>query len=130
MKAHTSDGFDAEINVTPMIDVLLVLLVIFMLAQTGRYAFDVNVPPPRESDPRSPTAPPPIVLELPAGGGYALNGRAVVAGELPSLLEEVYRERRAAVLFIRAAAARPYRDVIEAADVARGAGVQVIGYMP
>src|SRR5215213_4297799 len=98
----SSGGVQSDINVTPMIDVLLVLLIIFMITQPlSRMALDVQVPPP--DTPQTTKAPPSqIVLELADGGGYS----------------------------IKAGPNRLYQDVIDAMDVARGAGVQIIGFTP
>ena len=117
-----------EINVAPMIDVLLVLLVVFMLSMTVWRVIPVNVPPP-QSTPSRPHAPP-IVLELRADHTYAINSSVVAHAELGARLAQIYRTRPDAALFIRSASDWRYGEVIEAADLARGAGVQVIGYMP
>jgi biopolymer transport protein TolR len=129
MQTARRDGLEAEINVIPMIDVLLVLLVIFMLIPKDRSFFRVYVPPP---EPRRslPNATPQIVLELRPDGSYAINGMVVPAHQLEARLAGVYTGRAAKLLFIRAAKSRRYREVIHAADVARGAGVEVIAYMP
>src|SRR5690348_18129465 len=77
MTTGASAGVQSDINVTPMIDVLLVLLIIFMITQPlSRMALDVQVPPP--DTPQTTKAPPSqIVLELGDDGGYAINGQPV-----------------------------------------------------
>ena len=120
-------GLAAEINVTPMIDVLLVLLVIFMLVPRKRSVFDVNIPPERS---QSGTPQPQIVLELRADRSYAINGTTVDKEELKQRLAQIYAARPVKLLFIRTGPGWRYGEVIEAADIARGAGVQVIGYAP
>jgi len=120
-------GLTADINVTPMIDVLLVLLVIFMLMPQKRSLFPVNVPP--ERGPRG-RHPPQIVLELGGDRSYAINGLRTGKEQLGQRLKEIYGGRPLKVLFIRTAPGWRYGEVIEAADIARGAGVQVIGYVP
>lgn len=117
-----------EINVTPMIDVLLVLLVVFMLAARLRAILSVNVPSPAPSS--RPARSPAVVLDLQSDGSYALNGAAVVPGALSDRLRELYASGGRGVLFVRAAPHRRYREVVEMVDVARGAGVSVISYMP
>lgn len=122
------DGkMNGEINVTPMIDVLLVLLVIFMLTLQLRMLFSLNVPPPEEVVGRPQ---PEIVLDLDALGGYTINGLRVSRGNLEGRLRALYKSRPTKLLFVRSAGARPYNDVIDAIDGARAAGVEVIGYMP
>ena len=120
-------GLAAEINVTPMIDVLLVLLVIFMLVPRKRGVFDVNIPPDRGV---SGTHLPQIVLELRADRSYAINGATIDKEELKQRLAEIYAERPLKLLFVRTEPGWRYGEVIEAADIGRGAGVQVIGYVP
>jgi biopolymer transport protein TolR len=120
----------SEPNVVPMIDILLVLLIIFMITQPlSRMALDVQVPPP---DPPVTTKAPPsqIVLELADDGGYAINGQPVPKDQLDTQIHAIYDQRPAKLLFIKAGGNRIYQDVIEAMDVARGAGVQIIGFTP
>ena len=117
-----------QINVTPMIDVLLVLLVIFMLAIQIRMILPVQVPAPADEDQRPGS--PQVVLDLKADGSYAINQSAVAFPDLATRLRELYGDGKRKVLYVRAAPQRRYREVIEAIDIARGAGVPVVGYMP
>src|SRR5687767_3919746 len=83
-------GMSAAINVTPMIDVLLVLLIIFMVVQQGtRKGIDAQLPPPRGSAPPTddPTA---IVLEVLGGGRYAINRQPVGAEGLESAVARTF----------------------------------------
>ena len=123
-------GLSSEPNVVPMIDILLVLLIIFMITQPlSRMAMDVQVPPP--DTPQTTKAPPSqIVLELGDDGGYAINGQPVPKDQLDTQMHAIYDQRPAKLLFIKAGANRIYQDVIEAMDLARGAGVQIIGFTP
>ena len=125
-----SGGVQSDINVTPMIDVLLVLLIIFMITQPlSRMALDVQVPPPEET--ATTKAPPSqIVLELGDDGSYAINGQPVPRDQLDTQIHAIYDQRPAKLLFIKAAPNRIYQEVVEAMDVARGAGVQIIGFTP
>jgi len=120
-------GLAAEINLTPMIDVLLVLLVIFMLVPRKRAVFDVNIPADRGIRGASL---PQIVLELRADRSYAINGTTIEKNGLKQGLAQIYAARPLKLVFIRVGQGWRYGEVIEAADIARGAGVQVIGYMP
>ena len=120
----------SEPNVVPMIDILLVLLIIFMITQPlSRMAMDVQVPPPEEPT-ASKTPPSQIVLELGDDGSYAINGQPVPADQLDTQIHAIYDQRPAKLLFIKAGPNRIYQDVIHAMDVARGAGVQIIGFTP
>jgi biopolymer transport protein ExbD len=120
----------SEINVTPMIDVLLVLLIIFMIAQPlSRMAMDIQVPPP--DTPQTNTPPPSqIVLELRDDGSYAINSQPYPLDQLDAQLHAIYDARPAKLMFVKAGPNRIYQDVIQAMDIARGAGVQVIGFTP
>lgn len=122
-------ALNADINVTPMIDVLLVLLVVFMLSMQFRSILPVNVPPPANAATRSEKSPQ-LVLEVMEDGSYAINGTTTAEGALSDRLRELTDGGRRNLIFVRAAPRRPYRDVIHAADLAKGAGFEIIGYMP
>lgn len=115
-----------EINMTPMIDVLLVLLVIFMLAQpTNEMALDIQLPEP---DPQEATATvPPIVLELDASGVLRLNTALVPNDQIAVRLRQVYEGRNDRVLFVKADGSRLYQEIVQLMDIAKGAGVEVLG---
>lgn len=116
----------SSINMTPMIDVLLVLLAIFMIAQPVRLqTLDVQLP--REKSSEATASAPPIVLEIDADGAYTLNKRPIASGNLEAMLRQVYRNRPDKVLFIQADGDVVYEKVIAAMDAARGAGVSVLG---
>ena len=120
----------ADINVTPLIDVLLVLLIIFMITQPlSRKAFDVQVPPEQATKQKSQPSSQ-IVLELRSDGSYAINGQPYPLNQLEQAFHQIYDVRPAKLLFIKAAPNRKYLDVMQAMDIAHGAGVQVIGFTP
>ncbi len=122
-------ALNSDINVTPMIDVLLVLLVVFMLSIQFRSLLPINVPPPADQSRPGPTAPQ-VVLELREDGSYAINGTVTALDILSERLSELSAGGKRNQIFVRAAPRRPYRDVIRAVDLARGAGFQIVGYMP
>jgi biopolymer transport protein ExbD len=120
----------SEPNVVPMIDILLVLLIIFMITQPlSRMAMDVQVPPPEQTT-TTQQANNQIVLELGDDGSYAINGQPVPKDQLDTQIHAIFDPRPAKLLFIKAGTNRIYQDVVEAMDVARGAGVQIIGFTP
>jgi biopolymer transport protein TolR len=120
----------SEPNVVPMIDILLVLLIIFMITQPlSRMAMDIQVPPPEQTTVTQQSNNQ-IVLELDDKGGYAINGQPVPKDQLDTQIHAIFDPRPAKLLFIKAGVNRIYQDVVEAMDVARGAGVQIIGFTP
>ena len=123
-------GPAAEINMTPMIDILLVLLIIFMVVQQGlQKGLAVQVPPIQEESSTAQSLDQ-IVLEIQPGGQYALNQQVVPAGQLQARLTEVYAPRPRKVIFIKGAENITYGDVVYAVDVARASGIEVVGLVP
>jgi biopolymer transport protein ExbD len=128
MHGDRPDGIAAELNVTPMIDVLLVLVIIAMILMQLRAILPLNVPPLHDLPGHA--RPGTIVLELDSVGGYRINGSRISEARLEPRLLALYAKRGEKLLFIRAAGARPYHEVTHAIDAARSAGILVIGYMP
>jgi biopolymer transport protein ExbD len=113
-----------EMNATPMLDVLLVLLIIFMyMAMQMRQAMDAQLPAPCIG---ACDAGPAIVLEVLPGPTYRVNRAPVAAHDLARRLTEIYAGRPDKVLQVGGHPGVSYQQVIAAMDVARGAGVRVI----
>ena len=131
MSAGGSGGLTNEINVTPMIDVLLVLLIIFMAALPSmRKAIDIQLPDPNPQVATANQNNNQIVLEVNEGGKYFINSEEVSRDRLPARLKEIYDPRPEKVIFVKGAPKAKYSDIIDAMDVSRGAGVKVIGIPP
>jgi biopolymer transport protein ExbD len=129
----TGGGFNSEPNVIPMIDILLVLLIIFMMqVPLQRKKMDVQLPPVQEmqQQQQQQAASNQIVLQLNEDGSYAINNDPVDKPLLERRLREIYDPRPVKLMFIKTARTRKYDEVVEAMDIARSAGVQVIGFTP
>jgi biopolymer transport protein TolR len=119
-----------DINITPMIDVLLVLLVVFMVVQQAwiRQA-DVQVPPPAGEEQGLPD-PGSLVLTVEPGGRVSLNRQPLDGARLEEELREIFAHRTRKVLFVRGDATVSYGEVAAAVDAGVQAGVEVIGLVP
>lgn len=126
-----SEGLRNEPNVVPMIDVLLVLLIIFMMIiPLSRVAIDLQLPDPKPADEPPPPDSKQIVLEVLPGGVYAVNKETIPKERLGARLKEIYDPRPEKIMFVKGDPSVKYQDVIWSMDVARGAGVKVIGVPP
>ena len=131
MTTGGNTGLSNDINVTPMIDVLLVLLIIFIMAvPMMRKAIDVQLPDPTPQPQQVTVQPDQIVLQVLPNSQYKSNSEAVTKDNLAKRLKEVYENRPDKIIFVKGDTSVTYQDVIFGMDVSRGAGVKVIGIPP
>jgi len=125
-------GLTNDINVTPMIDVLLVLLIIFMMVvPMARKAIDIQLPDPNPAVAPANAVSQQIVLEVLPNGVFQINKQEPLTKDnLMKRLKDLYDPRPEKLIFIKGDPAVKYQDVIFAMDMARQAGVKVIGVPP
>ncbi len=116
----------SNINVTPYIDILLVLLIIFMVIQpTRQYDLKTRTPDPAQSEGDAPAAR--IVVTIDEDFRMAVNGRDVTLPELGSRLFEILRTRSDRTLFVLGSQDLPFGSVARVIDIAKGAGAGDVG---
>ena len=126
--SHQDDAFEEihEINVTPFIDVILVLLIIFMVA-APLSTVDVNVDLPASTANPAPRPDKPLFLTVKQDLALALGESPIARGNLASALDAETQGDKEQRVFVRADRAVPYGEVMELMNLLRGAGYLKIG---
>jgi biopolymer transport protein TolR len=123
-----SGGVKAEPNVTPMIDVMLVLLIIFMVVTPALLAGFNAVPPQGQNLKAHPEDPTDQTLGIDANGTYYLNKKPIRPEDLPPRLKQIYETRTEdKILYVKAHKDLQYAKVLDALDLAGKNGVRVVG---
>jgi biopolymer transport protein TolR len=121
-------GVKAEPNVTPMIDVMLVLLIIFMLVVPAINSGFQAIPPQGVNLKPHPEEERDQVLGIDANGQYFLNKKAILSASLPEALRSIYENRTEdKLLYVKAHKDLEYSKILDALDIASHNGVAVSG---
>ena len=124
-------GAKADINMTPMIDVLLVLIIIFMvitpLTPKGLEALVPQPPPPNQKQTEDNTRT--VVIVINKDKSMMINQEQTDENKLGARLEEIFKTRAERVVFVKGDPDLEFREVAKAIDIAHGAGIDKVGLM-
>lgn len=119
----------AVINVTPLIDVLLVLLIVFMLLPTHTRGLQSDLPESGPADAAAARNPQQVVLHILSDGSLQIDSQPILEKELDARLRYLFAGRPDGVLFVDGAGELAFADVAAVIDTARGAGIARVGLL-
>jgi biopolymer transport protein ExbD len=131
MSMSVGGGFhqEAEMNVTPLIDVLLVLIIIFLLV-VPQLSHGLKTSAPDASDQKATTVRDDVVLTVLGNRMVQLNQESVALENLDGRLEDLFKNAPTHVIFVRADKDLDFQQVAEVIDIAKGAGLDRVALMP
>ncbi len=129
--AGSGGGPMVNINMTPLIDVLLVLLIIFMvITPLTPKGLEALVPQPNpDAQPQSEANERTVVVSINADQSILINRDPTGKDVLGDRLQEIFKTRAERIMFVRGAPSLDFRDVAEVIDIAKGAGVDKVGLL-
>lgn len=123
-----SGGVRSEMNVVPLIDVVLVLLIIFMiLIPVAQVGYDVSVPPKKPQDSVAQVDPNQLIVRVDRNGTAYINQEQVTDERLPTRLQEILATRRQRVVFFAGDGEVPYDRALKVLNLVRESGAQNLG---
>jgi biopolymer transport protein TolR len=121
-------GLVSDVNVVPLIDILLVLLVIFMIIPHRQMGLEAAIPQQAESP--VPIDPPvTVIVQIASDGSVRINQSGVRFEELPARLQEIFARRSDRVAFLQADRSLEFQAVVQVLDLMHSAGATPIGLL-
>lgn len=123
-------GVVSEMNVVPLIDILLVLLIIFMvITPLTPQGLEAHIPQERSSPPPADKPEDAVVVQIAADAGLRINQQAVAWPNLGEELTKIFKSRSLRVAFVQGHGEVEFRHIARAIDLVRGAGIEKVGLL-